>query len=44
MRSDPESLGGTSRIFTLTYKFGWLQGLRKSLKGKKVWLRGSDLN
>jgi len=25
-------------------KFGWLQGLRKLLKGKKAWLRGVDLN
>jgi len=25
-------------------QFGWMQGLRKSLKGKKFWLRGPDLN
>ena len=25
-------------------KFGWLQGPRKLLKGKKIWLRGLDLN
>jgi hypothetical protein len=31
MRSDPESLGGTSRIFTFTHKFGWLQGSRNLL-------------
>lgn len=27
-----------------TDKFGWLQGSRKLLKGKKFWLRGLDLN
>ncbi len=25
-------------------QFGWLQGIGNSLKGKKIWLRGSDLN
>ena len=43
MRSDPESLGGTSRDFTLTYKFGRLRGLRNLIR-KEFWLRGSDLN
>jgi len=27
-----------------TCQFGWLQGLRKLLKGKKIWLRRVDLN
>jgi hypothetical protein len=26
------------------YKFGWLQGLRKCLKDKKLWLQRVDLN
>lgn len=37
VRSKQES--HLSRISSARYKFGWLRGLRKLLKGKKVWLR-----
>ena len=33
-----------SNVPRRNYKFGWLQGSWKLLKGKKFWLRGPDLN
>ncbi len=46
MHSTSDAMQAVARIYCCArqHKFGWLRGIRKSPKGKKVWLRGLDLN